>query len=234
MALSKNYLQLEFGSGLFFEYSKEPKEGYEQHTSKNNNVSYRKYYRKGVTGVLDSVTIYEGKFGQQISISLKSGDDIYYVPIDIYDQKGQVDTYAESVIKFLPNLNKGMEITIFPYNFTPENETYSKVGVSFTYEGVKMKPALTNSYINREGVKVEGDIPALVWVEKLGKRKPSAASIEAKDDFLLNTLTEQTNRLTWKNDTPSVVQEDAPKQLPTPTATEAFETSVSDDDDLPF
>ena len=38
--MNKNYLQLEFGSGLFFDYSKEEKQGYDKHTSTKGNVSY--------------------------------------------------------------------------------------------------------------------------------------------------------------------------------------------------
>ena len=64
MALSKNYLQLEFGSGHFFDYSKEEKDGYVKHVSTKGNTSYRKYYKDGVEGTLDSVSIYDGKFGQ--------------------------------------------------------------------------------------------------------------------------------------------------------------------------
>ena len=108
--MTKNYLQLEFGSGLFFDYSKEEKQGYDKHTSTKGNVSYRKYYKDGVTGVLESASIYEGKFGNQISLNIKNGDDIYYVPVDIADQKGNVDTYAESLIKLLPLLNKGYSV----------------------------------------------------------------------------------------------------------------------------
>ena len=107
MALSKNYLQLEFGSGHFFDYSKEEKDGYVKHTSTKGNVSYRKYFKDGVSGILESVSIYNGKFGQQISMNVKEGDEVYYLPIDIYDQSKQVDnTYAESLIKLLPDTTK--------------------------------------------------------------------------------------------------------------------------------
>jgi len=92
---------------------------------------------------------------------------------------------------------------------------------------------------------VPGDIPAIIWVEKLGKKKPSAASIEAKDEYLLDLLVQHEARLTWKkedNNTESVRAE-APKEAkptPTPTAEEAFgtpelsSTADDDDDDLPF
>lgn len=253
MALSKNYLQLEFGSGKFFQYSKEVLDGYVEHTSTKGNVSYRKYYSEGVTGVLDSVSIYDGKFGQQISISLKDGEDIFYLPISIYDQKQQVDnTYAESLIKLLPQLEKGQTLTVSGYNFIPEGEKYAKIGLSIKVSGEKIKSTITNSYYNKEGVLVKGDIPALEWVEKLGKRKPSAVSLENKDAYLLNLLEKEEARLTWKKDenntteqpakpaaaTKAEPKDEAPaKAVPTATASEAFDAPIvaeDEDDDLPF
>jgi hypothetical protein len=250
MALSKNYLQLEFGSGHFFDYSKEEKDGYVKHVSTKGNTSYRKYYKDGVEGVLDSISIYDGKFGQQISISLKKEDEIFYLPVAIYDQKGQVDnTYAESLIKLLPKLEKGQNLTVQGYNFKPEDSPYSKIGFSIKASGEKLKSDITNSYY-KDGELVPGDVPAIVWVEKLGKKKPSAASIEAKDAYLLGLLETEEKRLTWKKDeaadtdnaAPASKPEPAkaaPKAVPTATAEQAFEqappsTSDEDDDDLPF
>lgn len=238
--MTKNYLQLEFGSGLFFDYSKEEKQGYEKHTSSKGSVSYRKYYKEGVSGVLESISLYDGKFGQQISMNIKDGDNVYYVPIDIYDQRGNVDTYAESLIKLLPSLNKGEKVTVKAYNFTPENERYAKIGISIIQDGEKVKSSLTNAYY-KEGKLVEGNIPAIEWVEKLGKKKPSASSLEKKDDFLLGVLTKETERLKWvqgeSSSTQSQTNSEAPK-LPPVSPSEAFEpaTNVKQEqhDDLPF
>ncbi len=250
--MTKNYLQLEFGSGLFFDYSKDEKQGYEKHTSTKGNVSYRKYYKDGVSGVLESVSIYEGKFGNQISMNIKNGDDVYYVPIDIADQKGNVDTYAESLIKFLPQLEKGMNVSVRGYNFTPEGEKYAKIGVSISVDGEKLKSQMTNAYINKEGTLVNGDIPALTWKkDALGKNKPTAVSQEAKNDYLLEVLKVQTDRLKWLQgeSTKTPTAQPAPKantptnvetKLPTMSASEAFEAipsgeiSKNDFDPLPF
>jgi hypothetical protein len=242
MSLSKNYLQLEFGSGHFFDYSKEQKDGYVKHVSTKGNESYRKYYKDGVEGTLDSVSIYDGKFGQQISISLKDGEEIFYLPVAIYDQKGQVDnSYAESLIKLLPQLEKGQNLTITGYNFKPEDSQYSKIGFSIKVSGEKLKSGITNSYY-KDGELVQGDVPPIVWVEKLGKKKPSAASIEAKDAYLLGLLEKEEKRLTWKKEDSNSTDQspkEATTKMPTPTAEEAFGTptlTVSDDedDDLPF
>jgi hypothetical protein len=238
--MTKNYLQLEFGSGLFFDYSKEEKQGYEKHVSTKGNTSYRKYYKDGVSGILESVSIYEGKFGNQISMNIKNGDDVYYVPVDIADQKGNVDTYAESLIKFLPQLEKGMNVSVRGYNFIPEGDRYSKIGISVSVNGEKLKANMTNAYYNKEGELVSGNIPALVWKkDALGKNKPSAVSQEAKNDYLLTVLKEQTDRLKWvQGESTQQQQTESPKNtVPTATPAQAFEpaqTNNKSKDELPF
>lgn len=246
MALSKNYLQLEFGSGLFFDYSKEEKDGYVKHTSTKGNVSYRKYFKDGVSGILESVSIYNGKFGQQISMNVKEGDEVYYLPIDIYDQSKQVDnTYAESLIKLLPLLEKGQNVTVTGYNFKPEDSKYSKIGISIKVSGEKLKSEITNSYY-KDGELVPGDVPALVWVEKLGKIKPSASSIEAKDEFLLSILEREEARLTWKKEDRNTETEEEKNarlkaklescrvELPATEKSTPVPALEDEDDDLPF
>ncbi len=223
--MTKNYLQLEFSTGLFFKYSKNEEQGYEKHISTKGNTSYRKYFKEGVSGVLESVSIYEGSFGNQISMNVKNGDEVFYVPVDIADQKGNVDTYAESLIKFLPQLQKGMVVTIKGYNFTPEGDKYAKIGISISVNGEKIKSEMTNAYMNKEGVLVEGDIPALTWKkDALGKNKPTAVSQEAKNDYLLEVLKVQTDRLKWVSNgaSTSQPQQEAPK-IPTATPEQAFE-----------
>ncbi|HSE99849.1 MAG TPA: hypothetical protein VLA48_03045 [Nitrososphaeraceae archaeon] len=215
MAIEKNFLQLEFGSGLFFDYNKEPKEGYEEHTSTKGNKSYRKYYKEGVSGVLESVSLYESKFGTQISMNVKDGDNVYYLPVAVLDQGDNVDdNFAESLIKLLPLLNKGDIVKVSGYNFIPKGDQYSKIGMSITVNGEKLKSKLTNAYYKKlkdstgEYVKDEkgqykkefvgGDIPALDWqINKLGKNKPTAVSQEAKNNYLLDLVTLETNRLQY-------------------------------------
>ena len=239
--MNKNYLQLEFSTGLFFKYSKNEEQGYEKHVSTKGNTSYRKYYKEGITGVLESVSIYEGSFGNQISLNVKNGNDVYYVPVDIADQKGNVDTYAESLIKFLPQLEKGMNIAVRGYNFTPEGDKYAKIGISVSVAGQKLKANMSNAYFNKEGVLVPGDIPAVAWKkDALGKNKPTAVSLEAKNDFLLEVLKRETERLKWvQGENSSAPATEAPKNtVPTATPAQAFEpaTNVNSTpmDKLPF
>jgi hypothetical protein len=178
-------------------------------------------------------------------LNIKNGDDVYYVPVDIADQKGNVDTYAESLIKFLPQLEKGINITIKGYNFTPEGDKYSKIGISISVDGNKIKSELTNAYVSKEGVPVEGNIPALVWKkDALGKNKPTAVSQEAKNDYLLEVLKAQTDRLKWvqgesRASTPTPkVETKSVNTLPPQTPAQAFppagKLNTEEPDDLPF
>ena len=239
--MNKNYLQLEFSTGLFFKYSKNEEQGYEKHVSTKGNTSYRKYFKDGITGVLESASVYEGSFGNQISLNIKNGNDVYYVPVDIADQKGNVDTYAESLIKFLPQLEKGMNIAVRGYNFTPEGDKYAKIGISVSVNGQKIKANMSNAYVNKEGVLVPGDIPAVAWKkETLGKNKPAAACLEAKNDFLLEVLKRETERLKWvQGENSSAPPTETPKNaVPIATPAQAFEpaTNVNSTpmDKLPF
>lgn len=231
--MNKNYLQLEFSSGKFFEYNKEEKEGYEKHTSSKGNISYRKYYDK-VEGVLESVSIYESKFGAQISMNIKEGDNVYYVPVSIYDGKSNVDTYAESLIKFLPQLNKGNVVQVRGYNFIPEGEVYSKIGIAIRVDGEKVKSEMTNAYY-KDGELVKGDIPAIEWkVDPLNpkKKKPTAVSLEAKNDYLLEVLKVQTDRLKWVGSETAAPTE-APTENKSAVAGEKIAPNVPSSD-LPF
>ena len=239
--MTKNYLQLEFSTGLFFKYSKNEEQGYEKHVSTKGNTSYRKYFKDGITGVLESASVYEGSFGNQISLNVKNGNDVYYVPVDIADQKGNVDTYAESLIKFLPQLEKGMNIAVRGYNFTPEGDKYAKIGISVSVDGQKLKANMSNAYFNKEGVLVPGDIPAVAWKkDALGKNKPTAVSLEAKNDFLLEVLKRETERLKWvQGENSSAPPTETPKNtVPTATPAQAFEpatnVNVKPMDELPF
>lgn len=230
--MNKNYLQLDFTSGQFFDYSGQEKEGYEKHVSSKGNESYRKWYKDGVSGKLGSVSIYDGKFGQQISMNIQDGNEVYYVPVELADQRGNVATYAESLIKLLPSLNKEDDIEVRGYNFTPEGEQYSKIGISIKVNGEKVKGTLTNAYY-KAGKLVDGDIPAIEWKENaLGKKRPSAVSLEAKDEYLLGVLKKQTDRLKWvsgNNETSSTPQ---PKKELTSITVTPKKSEISDE--LPF
>lgn len=239
------YLQLEFKSGFLFEYSGSEKEGFTKYVPSEGKVSYRKYYERGIEGEFLSANLRDGKFGKQVSLTIKdeSGDYVY-IPVDIKDQKGNVSQYAESLISLLPKLEKGLKLHIQFYNFKPKDSAYSKIGVSIKVADTKLQ-GLTSSYYSK-GELVEGDIPAIVWEEDpldSAKKTPSLASVDAKNKYLLKVLKEQTDRLQYvkeenQEQSPSKKEEKPKNSVPTATPDEAFEptTDFNDEkyDDLPF
>ena len=231
--MSKVFLKVEGSTGKMFETIKEEKEGYEKYTSSTGKVSYRKHF-KDITGELLNTEIRDTDWGQRFGLTLKNGDTTFKLEFNIYSQDGNVENrYMESVIKLLPLLNKGETYTMSAYNFIPEGEKYAKFGVSIKKGTEKLKSSLTNSYYNKEGELVPGDIPAIKWVEKLGKRKPSAVSLEQKDEYLLEVLTKNNERLKWTSgeSTSQPAEQKAKEEVPQKAAAMA---ATIEDDDLPF
>ena len=231
--MSKVFLKVEGSTGKMFETIKEEKEGYEKYTSSTGKVSYRKHF-KDITGELLNSEIRDTDWGQRFGLTLKNGETTFKLEFNIYSQDGNVENrYMESVVKLLPLLNKGETYTMSTYNFIPEGEKYAKAGVSVKKGTEKLKSSLTNSYYNKEGELVPGDIPAIKWVEKLGKKKPSAVSLEQKDEYLLEVLTKNNERLKWTSgeSTTQPAEQKAKEEVPQKAAAMA---ATIEDDDLPF
>ena len=231
--MSKVFLKVEGSTGKMFETIKEEKEGYEKYTSSTGKVSYRKHF-KDITGELLNSEIRDTDWGQRFGLTLKNGETTFKLEFNIYSQDGNVENrYMESVVKLLPLLNKGETYTMSTYNFIPEWEKYAKAGVSVKKGTEKLKSSLTNSYYNKEGELVPGDIPAIKWVEKLGKKKPSAVSLEQKDEYLLEVLTKNNERLKWTSgeSTTQPAEQKAKEEVPQKAAAMA---ATIEDDDLPF
>ena len=97
------YLQHEFSTGKVYEFSKEAKEGFEEHTSTKGKVTYRGYYNKGLYGILKDVSVRDSKFGREISVAMtdKFGNTVYF-NLALYDQKDNITDYAQSLIRVLP------------------------------------------------------------------------------------------------------------------------------------
>jgi hypothetical protein len=96
-------------------------------------------------------------------------------------------------------------------------------------DGQKLKANMSNAYFNKEGVLVPGDIPAVAWKkDALGKNKPTAVSLEAKNDFLLEVLKRETERLKWvQGENSSAPATETPKNtVPTASPAQAFEPAA--------
>lgn len=241
--MAATYLQLEGKTGRIYQYSKTEKEGFDKHESSGGNVTYRKYFNTGLYGTLQNVSIRESKIGEQLQISVKNGSEFINLQFPLYTQSGNIDNrYAESIIRFLPNLKKGQGYRFYPYAMEQEDSKYMKYGISVIEspnpeneeKGDKVEPFLG---YNKEG---EGDkiIPNLVWKEIAGKKKPSAVSLEEKDTYLYTYLKEAVDGHLAYDKNSSSSSNDAPKtDNSNSTSSEPVNTDDGADDeydDLPF
>lgn len=239
------YLQLEGKTGRIYEYSKTEKEGFEKYESSKGNVSFRRYLNTGLYGVLQNVSVRDSKIGKQIEVAVKNDGDFHKLQLPLYSQSGDIENrYAESLIRFLPNLKKGQGYRFYPYAIDQEDSDYKMYGVSVIEspnpeaeeKGAKIEPHLTYS---KEPSK-DTDIPNLEWKEIAGKKKPSAVSLEKKNEFLYEYLTKATDgHLAYDGQTQSSnqsqSQNDSKPESKVDTEVPVTGGDEDDDyDDLPF
>lgn len=221
------YLDVDFNSATLYEYSKESKEGFKEHTSSKGNKSFRKLYNKGVTGELLNVSLRTRDIGDLLQIALRNSDDeVVVLKFNLFDNQGNIEQdFAENIIRFLGNMEKGTVYKIQPYLLkadvqkkydtetagrTVRDKYYDNRGVSIKLEdGTRVEASLR--------YKGDGDniIPELVWrphPTKEGKQKPSAASLEARTDFLIEKLKEATEGHLQYEDTTSDSSESSESQ----------------------
>ena len=259
--MKTHWLDLDFGLTQFYEYSKDEQEGYTKHTTTSGNVSYRKYFNKGVFGILQSVNVLDTNFGQKLAVRVMLDEDIYVMKFPLTSDKGLFDNrFGEPLICLLPNLVKNGAYRFFPYAMegTPKEGQQPKTfyGVSVktanldTLEAIdKVEPAWVRG--KRDEPVAANHIPALVFKTKLGKLLPTASSVEVKEDFLEALLTKEIERLGYvaNSETPAAsAPAPAPKAPATSTKVnpaakpiaaqpkvEANDTYEDvEDDDLPF
>lgn len=263
MAKTNIYLGLEFGTGTLYEYSKVEKEGFEKHVSTKNNISYRKYYKMGAFGYLRGISVRSSNIGDQLSIALEgAGDKMYYINIGLRDGNQGIDTYAASVISFMPNLIVGEPYKVQPYAMErKDNPDKKNYGFSFKYANIETEEydpktqigKLSFSYY-KDGEVVEGDVPAGIWKKRAGK---DFLDTTDRDEYLWNILEEYkvettsdskgtythtpgaTQSATAKTEPnaehrPAPAKKVDPKPAVVAKEVEEVEVEEEDDDDLPF
>lgn len=223
-----HYIQ-SYYDGTLYEYSKEPKEGFVEHTNSKGKVTYRRYYNQGVEGVLKGVEKRANQYlnnREEIIFTLENSGDDYKISFPVLSNDGtQLDDFSESIVRVLPNLTKGELYNINNWRMNKGDTLndgsvveFSKSGVTFKKGGEKVKPAL--SYQTEDNP--NGDIPRVEWKELAGKNRPTASSKEKKLEFLYSTLLEQVDRLS------NTQGQNQNKQSSVET------NKVADADDLPF
>ncbi len=225
------YLQLDWKTAKFFEHSAEEKIGFEPHTNTKDVVSYRRYHNDGVIGTYLGTEVRDSKIGQRIQSSWQVHNTVYKAQIPMLSPGGEFTDYAESFIRTLSNLVKGTQYRMYPYFIEKDAENkYEKRGISFKEggkEGEKVPPLLSYA----ADAPAELQIPRLVWKERMGKKAPSAASVEAKFDFLAEWLEKFTSKAEAPAQEYSKVPVGEDMELP---STNKNPVPQGEDDDLPF
>jgi hypothetical protein len=235
-------MQVNFSSGSLFEYSKEPADGFVEHTNKEGvHKGYRRYHDRGVTGELISVNERTNEYlndQKELVVVLKDGEDYLHLNFTVYNIRNSFSSFAEDIIKALPDLKLGTVYTVNPYNFVPKDSDSDRpiVGVSFK-AGKEKALKLQQKYVKKDGTVTEGDIPQVTWSEKRGKMIPDE---EAKTDYLYDVYMAQIKRLDT-SDASHVAEPSTPKEESKPDAIKeagkkVVKAEVEDDDeqDLPF
>lgn len=204
----RNYLKVNY-DGTIFQYSKDEKEGYEKFTNKANKVSYRKYFKTGVTGVLTSAELRNNQFlnnAEELRLTLTDGEVENILTFPVLNQDGtSLDDYTESMSLILPKMVKGNTYTVNNYflkkgdKIKGETILYSKKGVTVKSNDVKVKSDLTFTHVKNRGTAEEslfkGDVPMLLWKPIAGKNRPTAASKEIRLEYLYTLMTDQVARI---------------------------------------
>lgn len=197
MANKNVYLQVEFKTGNVFEFSKEEKDGFEEHKNSKGTVTWRKYYKAGIFGIYRGSSIRESKFGKEVSIHLidENGDN-NYINLPLLTQDKTIAPYAESLITVLPSMEKDYVYRIFPYAMEKEGTKYKNYGVSVMHADLEERTVkedfpldrLKYSYTTKDGKSFKGDIPEIKWEESFDGSK--TRNSKERDAYLYKVLEE--------------------------------------------
>lgn len=107
------------GGGVLYQSSKEPKEGYEEHVNdKTGAVSYWKVFWNGIEGYLSDIEIrevdYNGAKTKYIAIKISDDEGNYIINVPLMTQKGGINNYVKSLVRYLPNIDLKRKVVINP------------------------------------------------------------------------------------------------------------------------
>lgn len=107
------------GSGLLYQSSREPKEGFEEHINeKTGAVSYWRAFWNGIEGYLSDINVREVEFNginaKYLSIKISDEDGNYFINVPLMTQKGGINNYVKSLVRYLPNIDLKRKVVINP------------------------------------------------------------------------------------------------------------------------
>ena len=107
------------GSGLLYQSSREPKEGFEEHINeKTGAVSYWRVFWNGIEGYLSDINVRKVEFNginaKYLSIKISDEDGNYFINVPLMTQKGGINNYVKSLVRYLPNIDLKRKVVINP------------------------------------------------------------------------------------------------------------------------
>lgn len=107
------------GGGVLYQSSKEPKEGYKEHVNdKTGAVSYWRVFWNGIEGYLSDISVREVEFNginaKYLSIKISDEDGNYFINVPLVTQKGGINNYVKSLVRYLPNIDLKRKVVINP------------------------------------------------------------------------------------------------------------------------
>lgn len=107
------------GSGLLYQSSRKPKEGFEEHINeKTGAVSYWRVFWNGIEGYLSDINVREMEFNginaKYLSIKISDEDGNYFINVPLMTQKGGINNYVKSLVRYLPNIDLKRKVVINP------------------------------------------------------------------------------------------------------------------------
>lgn len=140
------------GSGLLYQSSREPKEGFEEHINeKTGAVSYWRVFWNGIEGYLSDIIVREVEFSginaKYLSIKISDEDGNYFINVPLVTQKGGINNYVKSLVRYLPNIDLKRKVVINPAH-AKKGDQYApgKFFISYARETPDGKDELIQQY----------------------------------------------------------------------------------------
>lgn len=140
------------GSGLLYQSSREPKEGFEEHINeKTGAVSYWRVFWNGIEGYLSDISVREVEFNginaKYLSIKISDEDGNYFINVPLMTQKGGINNYVKSLVRYLPNIDLKRKVVINPAH-AKKGDQYApgKFFISYARETPDGKDELIQQY----------------------------------------------------------------------------------------
>lgn len=140
------------GSGLLYQSSREPKEGFEEHINeKTGAVSYWRVFWNGIEGYLSDINVREVEFNginaKYLSIKISDEDGNYFINVPLMTQKGGINNYVKSLVRYLPNIDLKRKVVINPAHAKKGNQyAPGNFFISYAREAPDGKDELIQQY----------------------------------------------------------------------------------------